>query len=312
MKKVRYITDAAMITAIMAVFLLISNLTSGILISNLAFILPVPVTIYGLRYDWKKAIIPAFASFIVGLIINFLIGLLYILPASLVSIIYVIVLNKKELKIGYKIGIMFIGSFIVNILTTVIFSKVLFGYTIIEDTIALSTSLIDSISGLIKISDSVAETIKILMVSAIPAIIVVNSLIECILCYFVISIIAEKMLKKNLGTVVLSLNIAVPKLVTYVLTPISLISLFFVNKLSNYETFGIIQILVTIGLNIVVILSLAYIIESLVLLSLFYSKLHKRYLVIVSIAILIFMPFLHVIIGFMDSIFNFRYRLLKK
>ena len=63
MKKVRYITDAAMVTAIMGVLLLISNLTGGTIVSGLTFILPVPITIYGLKYDWKKAIIPAVLLF---------------------------------------------------------------------------------------------------------------------------------------------------------------------------------------------------------------------------------------------------------
>ncbi len=37
MKKVRYITDAAMVTAIMGVLLLISNLTGGTIVSGLTF-----------------------------------------------------------------------------------------------------------------------------------------------------------------------------------------------------------------------------------------------------------------------------------
>ena len=110
MKKVRYITDAAMVTAIMGVLLLISNLTGGAIVSGLTFILPVPITIYGLKYDWKKAIIPAVATILIGLLINMLVGLLYVLPSALVAVIYSFVLKWKKPKLSLKMGVMFLGS----------------------------------------------------------------------------------------------------------------------------------------------------------------------------------------------------------
>ncbi len=311
MKKVRYITDAAMVTAIMGVLLLISNLTGGAIVSGLTFILPVPITIYGLKYDWKKAIIPAVATILIGILINMLVGLLYVLPSVLVAIIYSFVLKWKTPKFSLKMGVMFLGSLLVNVLTTVIFSKALFGYTIIEDTTALANEMVAMLSKIIAISDWMSKALTMLLVSVIPATIVVTSIIEAILTYFVISLVSEKLLKIQLGAFVLSLNIAVPKLVTYIVFPISLISLFFINSIVEYETFGFVQVIVTIGLNIFVILVLAYLIEALVLCSLYFSKINKRYLLILPLIGMFVFPIALIILGFLDSIFNYRYRLLK-
>lgn len=311
MKKVRYITDAAMVTAIMGVLLLISNLTGGTIVSGLTFILPVPITIYGIKYDWKKAIIPAVATILIGILINMLVGLLYVLPSVLVAVIYSFVLKWKTPKLSLKMGVMFLGSLLVNVLTTVIFSKALFGYTIIEDTTALANEMVTMLSKIIAISDWMSKALTMLLVSVIPATIVVTSIIEAILTYFVISLASEKLLKIQLGAFVLSLNIAVPKLATYIVFPISLISLFFINSIVEYETFGFVQVIVTIGLNIFVILMLAYLIEALVLCSLYFSKINKRYLLILPLIGMFIFPIALVVLGFLDSIFNYRYRLLR-
>ena len=311
MKKVRYITDAAMVTAIMGVLLLISNLTGGTIVSGLTFILPVPITIYGLKYDWKKAIIPAVATVLIGILINMLVGLLYVLPSALVAVIYSFVLKWQTPKLSLKIGVMFLGSLIVNVLTTIIFSKALFGYTIIEDTTALANEMVTMLSKIIAISDWMSKALTMLLVSVIPATIVVTSIIEAILTYFVISLVSEKLLKIQLGAFVLSLNIAVPKLATYIIFPLSLISLFFINSIVEYETFGFVQVIVTIGLNIFVILMLAYLIEALVLCSLYFSKINKRYLLFLPLIGMFVFPIALIVLGFLDSIFNYRYRLLR-
>lgn len=311
MKKVRYITDAAMVTAIMGVLLLISNLTGGAIVSGLTFILPVPITIYGLKYDWKKAIIPAVATILIGILINMLVGLLYVLPSAIVAVIYSFVLKWQTPKLSLKIGVMFLGSLLVNVLTTIIFSKALFGYTIIEDTTALANEMVTMLSKIIAISDWMSKALTMLLVSVIPATIVVTSIIEAILTYFVISLVSEKLLKIQLDAFVLSLNIAVPKLVTYIVFPLSLVSLFFINSIVEYETFGFTQVIVTIGLNIFVILMLAYLIEALVLCSLYFSKINKRYLLILPLIGMFIFPIALVVLGFLDSIFNYRYRLLK-
>lgn len=311
MKKVRYITDAAMVTAIMGVLLLISNLTGGTIVSGLTFILPVPITIYGLKYDWKKAIIPAVATVLIGILINMLVGLLYVLPSVLVAVIYSFVLKWQTPKLSLKIGVMFLGSLLVNVLTTIIFSKALFGYTIIEDTTALANEMVTMLSKVIAISDWMSKALTMLLVSVIPATIVVTSIIEAILTYFVISLVSEKLLKIQLGAFVLSLNIAVPKLATYIIFPLSLISLFFINSIVEYETFGFVQVIVTIGLNIFVILMLAYLIEALVLCSLYFSKINKRYLLILPLIGMFVFPIALIVLGFLDSIFNYRYRLLR-
>lgn len=312
MKKTGYITDAAMITAVMTVMLLIDNFAGGFLLVNLAFFLPVPITIYGLKHNYKKAILPAVATVIISLIINWLVGLLYILPSAIVAIVYIIVINKFASKTGLKIGIMFAGSLIVNILTTVIFSRVLFGYTIVEDSLSLADSMIDIIANLGLSNETINNTLRAIVVSVIPAIVAINSLMEAIIAYLIISILAQRVLKLDIGGNVLALKIKVPSIVTFIFLPLSLISMFFIDKLVSYETFGIVQILVTIGLNILVLLCLAYLIEAVVLSSLYFTRIRKRHLMFVSLLLLLFMPMIFVIVGFIDSVFDLKAKILRK
>lgn len=309
MKKTRYITDAAMVTAIAAVFLLLNNLSSGMLVSNLSFLLAIPVTIYGLKYDWKKAVIPGIASTIIGVIINLLVGLLYVLPANIMAILYAFLLKRFPQKLKLKVFFMFFGALVINVLTTVVFSKVLFGYTIVEETVEFANKIINFISPLFGKNDFLLNVMRAVFVSIIPATIIVTSIIESLLTYLIISIIANKLLKIDVGGALVSVNLAIPSLVTYILLPLSLVSVFFINSIVDYETFGIVQVLVTIGLNIIVILCLGYLFEALALISLYSAKYRKQYLYILSIFCIIIFPIALILLGFLDSIFKFRYKL---
>lgn len=309
MKKTRCITDAAMVTAIAAVFLLLNNLSSGMLVSNLSFLLAIPVTIYGLKYDWEKAVIPGIASTIIGVIINLLVGLLYVLPANIMAILYSFLLKRFSQKLKLKVFFMFLGALVINVLTTVVFSKVLFGYTIVEETVEFANEIINLIAPLFGKNDFLLNVIRAVFVSIIPATIIVTSIIESLLTYLIISIIANKLLKIDVGGALVSVNLAIPSLVTYVLLPLSLVSVFFINSIVDYETFGIVQVLVTIGLNIIVILCLGYLFEALALISLYSAKYQKQYLYILSIFCIIIFPIGLILLGFLDSIFKFRYRL---
>ena len=309
MKKTRYITDAAMVTAIAAVFLLLNNLSSGMLVSNLSFLLAIPVTIYGLKYDWKKAVIPGIASTIIGVIINLLVGLLYVLPANIMAILYSFLLKRFPQKLKLKVFFMFLGALVINILTTVVFSKVLFGYTIVEETVEFTNQIIDFITPLFGKYDFLLNVIRAVFVSIIPATIIVTSVIESLLTYLIISIIANKLLKIDVGGALVSVNLAIPSLVTYILLPISLVSVFFIDNIVEYETFGIVQVLVTIGLNVLVVLCLGYLFEALALISLYSAKYRKQYLYILSIFCIIIFPIGLILLGFLDSTFKFRYKL---
>lgn len=309
MKKTRYITDAAMVTAIAAVFLLLNNLSSGMLVSNLSFLLSIPVTIYGLKYDWKKAVIPGIASTIIGVIINLLVGLLYVLPANIMAILYTFLLKRFPQKLKLKVFFMFLGALVINVLTTVVFSKVLFGYTIVEETVEFANEIINFIATLFGKNDFLLNVMRAVFVSIIPATIIVTSIIESLLTYLIISIIANKLLKIDVGGALVSVNLAIPSLVTYILLPLSLVSVFFINSIVDYETFGIVQVLVTIGLNIIVILCLGYLFEALALISLYSAKYRKQYLYILSIFCIIIFPIALILLGFLDSIFKFRYKL---
>lgn len=310
MKKVRYITDAAMVTAILAVFLLISHLSGGLIVTNFAFLLPIPITIYGLKYDCKKAIIPAIASIAISLIINWIIGLLYVIPSIIAGIMYIFALNHFKQKPGLRLGVMFIGSLFVNILTTVFFSKALFGFTIMEDTLNIANSIIDTLKNFNFFSESAGDVLRAVLISVIPATIVVSSLMECLATYLVTSIIAVRLLKIDIGAGIITFNLRVPRIVTYMFLPIALASLFFIDVIVGYQTVGFYQIIESIGLNILVLLFLAYLLEGLLIISLYASKKHMQYLAILAFVLLFVVPYLIAILGFFDSLFDLKRKII--
>lgn len=310
MKKVRYITDAAMVTSILAVFLLISHLSGGIIVTNFYFLLPIPITIYGLKYNCKKAVIPALASIFIALIINWIIGLLYVFPLTIAGITYVFALKNFKQKPGLRFSVMFVGSLIVNILTTVFFSRLLFGFTIVEDTINFANSIMDLLKSLnisLKYGDYFLQSI---LICVIPAIIVISSLMESFVAYLIISIMANKVLKMDLGAGIITFNMKVPRMVTCILLPISLISLFFIDVIVNEQIAGFYLVLEAIGINVLVLLSLAYLIIGLFISCRYISKKNAQYLLVLVLVVLFCVPYLYVIIGFIDSLFNIRKKLI--
>ena len=56
-KNLRYITDGALIVAIYAIFLLVCRFFSNGLEESVYFILPIPLIVYGSKYNLKDSLI---------------------------------------------------------------------------------------------------------------------------------------------------------------------------------------------------------------------------------------------------------------
>ena len=61
-KNLRYITDGALIVAIYAIFLLVCRFFSNGLEESVYFILPIPLIIYGSKYNLKDSLIVLLAT----------------------------------------------------------------------------------------------------------------------------------------------------------------------------------------------------------------------------------------------------------
>ena len=79
---IRKITDGAIVAAIYAVVFLLSRFIGGLLESYLYFLIPIPLIIYGYKYDLIGTVTTAIATFIISFltIANPLSPLFYVLP----------------------------------------------------------------------------------------------------------------------------------------------------------------------------------------------------------------------------------------
>ncbi|MCX5775466.1 MAG: DUF2232 domain-containing protein [Firmicutes bacterium] len=214
MKKVRYITDAAMITAIVIALLLLSELTGLELEESFFFVLPAPIALYALMHGAKKSLIPALAIGLLSMIIHSPIhGLLFVMPACLLGVIYGFFV-ERGFSSAVKISLAVLGTFVVNVLTMVIFSQILFGISLIADTTAIVTSIVNALSFL-HLSASFSALLEGLAIGLIPATIVVTSIMEGLLMHILTIFLATRVAKIEKIGAFRGFKIMVPCLVSY-------------------------------------------------------------------------------------------------
>jgi hypothetical protein len=309
MKKVRYITDAAMITAVVIAILLLSEFTGLELEESFFFLLPAPMALYALLHGPKKTFIPAISISLLAMIIHSPIhGLIFVAPSCFVGVLYGFFLDKKYPEI-VRISIAIVGALIVNVLTSFIFSELLFGITIIEDTRAIVLQLIGFLS-FANFSDQFKSLLEALMIGLIPALIAVTSILEGLLAHVVTIFLANRIAKTNELGIFRGLRVFLPRCMTYGLLPIMVVSIVF---LPNYVAIsGVGKVFLVIGINLSFAAMAFYAFEGLATAGLYFHRQGKPGLYVIAVIVLIvFFPAIS-LIGIADSLFKLQDKLLKR
>lgn len=305
MKSLRYITDAAMTAALALVILLISHYTGLEIEETFPFLIAIPVAIYTMFYGWKKGLIPMIAISSLAVLHNPLHALFFIATSNIVGLIYGNSLHKEHSN-TYRLAITIIGSFIVNLLSLWIFSKLLYGYTIYDELKNTINSLFESL----KINNSsLSSLIYAISEGLIPSIILILSILEGIVFHIITTMIANRVFKKKINDSSFILNFHIPNVITIVYLIVFVLTISFLNKVLEMD--GVLKILWIIGVNIIAVGALFYIFGAL----LFFLKLsnYKQNRLIYFLACLgcIFIFPLFWLFGIVNSFCNFERKLIK-
>ena len=242
-KNLRYITDGALIVAIYAIFLLVCRFFSNGLEESVYFILPIPLIIYGSKYNLKDSLIVLLAT--IGLsfvLINPFNALFYILPTGILGVVYPL-LEKRRLPISLQVLIVTLFYFLINLFTMVIFAHLL-NYDIVED----CKSLVESFAKLF--SNLNVSYLEALMISIIPSTIIITSILDGILLIVLSKVLLYKL---KLTTNIFFLNLTFenfPRIVGFIYIIVFVLMMFYILTVISVFIFPFISIFLGLIQNI--------------------------------------------------------------
>lgn len=293
-KNIRYITDGALIVAIYAIFLLVCRFFSNGLEESVYFILPIPLIIYGSKYNLKDSLIVLLATIGLSfLLINPFNALFYILPTCILGVVYPL-LEKRRLPISLQVLIVTLFYFLINLFTMVIFAHLL-NYDIVED----CKSLVESFAKLF--SNLNVSYLEALMISIIPSTIIITSILDGILLIVLSKVLLYKL---KLTTNIFFLNLTFenfPRIVGFIYIIVFVLMMFSTKYIPLKDN---LYIFWSIILNIGIVFSFLMIYQGLFLVGKYCKVRNKKWLYILTVISVFIFPFISIFLGLIQNIFH--------
>lgn len=189
----KIIASAGLFTAMYAAVFLVSLYTGGQLESTLFFLLPLPMCLFTFKYGIKYALIPYFATAIIGYFINPINTIAYVLAATLLGTLYGELLRKNT-KSFIRLIVCVLITFIVNICTMLIFAKFL-GYSINDEISKIFRIILE----ILKVDFLEENIFNQVVVYSIPLFILISSLIEGFLIHLLCCMVMNKLKLTNVS-----------------------------------------------------------------------------------------------------------------
>lgn len=293
MNKLKYLTDAAMTSAIALALLLFSHVTGLEIEEMFPFLIPIPIALYTMRYGIGKGLIPVVAVSSLSLIHNPLHGLFFVTSGNIIGLLYGYSLYKTR-KQGIHISVAVLGSFLINLLTLIVFSHLLYGYSFYEEVQRVVEALFHKIPTM---DEETQIVIQAASQGLVPSLIAIMSVVEGCVFHLAVIFLSKRIFHHETDTISFS-KLKVPMGVTilYCLSLIfSLIGLYFYLRLPNFM-----QVLWKIIINMSAVLSLLYIFVSLIFFLQLSKKKNKPWIYFVAVLALIAFPF-HMVVGIIIS-----------
>ena len=300
-KQIREITDASIIVALYGIVFLLSRFLGGQLEYSISFVLPLPIAIYAYKYNFKKSLVPFVATVIISIFLtsNPFTSIFIILPITFSGTILGGILIKKNVTPIYSILILALFSSVMEVLSGIVFSKLLGVDNIFVDI----SNTINEIGSLININTGDFVVIQAFMEGLIPSIIITISLLSSLTSYLIFIILIRRIFKDEIKGKILeffSLDSFIPKSFTIAYCLVLIASLFACLMFKSSE--GFIRILYIILINISLIVGVMYFYFGLKLVAMFIRNLNKKWLLIIEFILILVAPFLFVIIGVVDNL----------
>ncbi len=309
--KIRQITDASVIVALYAIFLLISRLTGSLLECDFFFIMPLPIALYAYKYDLKTTLIPFVSTAIIAIFLctNPFNALVYVLPGLIIGSLHGGLFSKIKINRWLNIFILTLLSSITEVLSAVVLSSVL-GVENIFDSITYIVNLINDALTKMNISSFNLTLLKSVMQGLIPSIILIISLMDAVVFYlcFILFIQRTKIKKDDFDfKEKFSFNSQSPLFgIIYVLiVALSIVSVSFYVKSE-----GFLYVLYTIIINVFVILTFVFAYfgyKFIIMIARIYNK--KWLIIIAMVGVIVLFPLVS-LIGVIDNIGQISVRLI--
>lgn len=294
-KQIRQITDGSIIVAVYLSLFLVSKLFGGLLEQFLYFIIPIPLSIYGYKYDFKKSIIVSISTLLISFIlISPFTTLLYVMPCLIIGLILPIII-KKQLNNGIEVLILGLSFLMVSLLTSVFFGFV-FNYNIVDDTKALAEIILSFFNSI------PSAYLEAILISVIPSMIILTSFLEGVLLSIVIRILLYRLKMIDKINFLNGFSFAkTPKFIGYLYIAVFVLGIFSIINIPLKDDLFIIY---SIILNIFFVFTFYICYQGLFVVAK-YSKLHnKRWIYYISVFSLFIFPFVVITLGFLESILH--------
>ena len=299
-KQIRQITDGSIIVALYGMIFRLSRFTGGQVEYTFSFFMPLPLAIYGYKYDFRKSFIPFVATVILSFFLsaNPFNGLFVVLPLTFSGCILGSILIKKNIKPIYSILIIGVFSALVEVLSSVLFSQILGIENIFEDI----TNLIKDFERIIHINNGDFVIIQALMEGLIPSIIIIISIMSSLTTYLLFVVLIKRIFKEELNKKIMqffSLDNLIPKSFTLVYCFIVLLAIFSLIYFRYSD--GILRVLFIVLINLSFIIGTIYFYFGLKTAALWISLNNKKWLIIIELLLILILPVLFVIVGILDN-----------
>jgi len=195
--KTSILVMGGLFSAIYAVFFIVSIEFGGMLESSLFFLLPLPLAIFSFKYGLRNTLITLIATILLGLLINPISTIFYVLGATILGVVYGELLRKK-ISEKTRIFMCVLTTFIVDLFSMILFAKFL-NYSLDLEI----KMLFDLLLSIFKIPIHNQVIYERMVMGSIPLFLGIFSFVEGILIHLLISFVMNrlKLIKYNILTI---------------------------------------------------------------------------------------------------------------
>jgi uncharacterized protein YybS (DUF2232 family) len=296
-KSVRQITDGAMMIAIIGLFVVVNRQMLFVLENYAAFLMPIPILFYTVKYGFRQALLVAFGMIVVSLLFGTPQSLFFMGAALANGLVYGHGVRKHKAN-EWLLGVTILITAVTMFLTTYAFAA-FFGYNVMEE-VKMMIEYLNTIKGF-----TVDAALSATLYAMFPIVILLTAVIQSILTH-----LSAILLMKRLRIAVLPLR---PINTIRVSKPVGWIALFmlFAPTLAKYLHAGIDM---TVMANLIYLIALmVFLFQTFIFLSLLAPVVKIRMLPTIGLLLYVLVPpimtYVCIIIGALDILTDFRDRI---
>lgn len=297
-KSVRQITDGAMMIAIIGLFVVVNRQFLFMLETYAAFLMPIPILFYTVKYGFKQSLLVAFGMIVVSLMFGTPQSLFYMGAALTNGMVYGYGVRKQKAN-EWLLGVTIVITAAAMFLTTYAFAA-FFGYNVMEE-VRLIIEYLKTINGF-----TVDATLTATLYAMYPLVVMLTALIQSILTH-----LSAILLLKRLRIAVLPIRplntMKIPKSIGWIS-----LALLFAPVAAQYLDASVD---LKVMANIIYLIALmVFLFETFIFLGILAPILKIKFLPTIGLLLYLLLPgvmtYVCIIIGALDILTDFRNRVL--